>query len=351
SRSLKEICKDIEIVISKKNFPYKFRSTDFISTIGILNEFLELRKLVKKYVDDFDIINFHNFPANWVGFNINKPVVWYCNEVPDLVNNPHPSLLLRLLRFLGIIIDKYVVRNYIDRICVADEINANIVRKRYGLESKIIPYGINSDIYAPKLIHNRSEFLKKYKIEIPDKDLILIQVGVISPQKNQIESVKVLKKLRDYGYKANLIFVGKNDVPYKNIIDNLIFEYKLENNVFYTGMLSKLETVNFYNIADVGLYPIKEQGGWLAPFEMMLCGKPVIVSSTMGSSSLIKKHDFAMVSNDFCSDIIKFMTNYEVYKNKAQVSSIWIKEKLTWENFAKNMLDVMKEAIINFKRG
>ncbi|MFQ3675168.1 MAG: hypothetical protein SNJ64_01330, partial [Endomicrobiia bacterium] len=45
SEQVKEICKDIEIVISKKNFPYKFRSTDFISTIGILNEFLELRKL------------------------------------------------------------------------------------------------------------------------------------------------------------------------------------------------------------------------------------------------------------------------------------------------------------------
>jgi glycosyltransferase involved in cell wall biosynthesis len=64
------------VVTPARNFPYALRSSSLSSSAGILKEIYYLRRLIKRHYRDFDVINVHNFPANWVTGGLRKPVVW-----------------------------------------------------------------------------------------------------------------------------------------------------------------------------------------------------------------------------------------------------------------------------------
>lgn len=345
SDEVRKLCSGLDIIVPKRQFPYQYRSTGLVSSVGIVREMEALRKLVKQYHAGFDMINVHNFPANWVAGGLRKPVVWMCNEVPDLYNNPHPSLALRVLRRFGIAIDKSLVNSSIQSICVADELNARRVKARYDRESTIVPYGINH-INFSYTDDGLMELRRKYAIG--NNDFVLLQVGVISPQKNQMESIRALKVIIEKKVKAKLILVGNENSPYGVILRRYIRENNLDDDVFFTGQVNRDMVIQFYSIADVCLFPVKDQGGWLAPFEALSRNKPVIVSGTMGAASLIQKNGFGIVSDDFGTSILEFVNNQKKWEGAAGEASLWIKENLTWQKFSDTMIRVFEDTIRGF---
>ncbi|MCX5782046.1 MAG: glycosyltransferase family 4 protein [Elusimicrobia bacterium] len=342
SEETKEIYKNIKLLLPKKPLPNVFRSTDFFSALGIIRELYWLRKLLVKYYKSFDVINIHNFPANWVVFGIDKPIVWMCNEPPDFYSNPKPSLLLKILRYFGILIDKFFVQHYVDIICVADKINAERVEKRYKKTPIIIPYGIDQQSFTAKN-EDISSFLKG--IGVDSDELVLLQVGVISPQKNQIESIKALQSLMNKGIKAKLVLAGKTDGPYFEFISKYIADHNLSKFIVFTGHVNRETIGKLYKRAQVCLFPVKEQGGWLAPFEALLNKKPVIVSKTMGAAAIINENNFGIVADNFSLAIIEMNENLYKYQQNAEKASEWIRNNLTWDNFAKKFISVFAQAI------
>ena len=89
SEEVKKKIPQATIVTPKAALPYALRSASLISSLGIVRELYHLRRLIKRYYKEFDLINLHNFPANWVGYGLGKPTVWMCNEIADFYNNPY----------------------------------------------------------------------------------------------------------------------------------------------------------------------------------------------------------------------------------------------------------------------
>ncbi|MEW6074794.1 MAG: glycosyltransferase family 4 protein [Candidatus Omnitrophota bacterium] len=342
SEEVKRLCAGIDIKVPERYFPYAYRSTGLISSLGIIREIVALRALVKKYYSDFDVINVHNFPANWVAWGLRKPVVWMCNEAPDFYNNPNLSFFLRALRRIGLACDKFIVNHSIDTICVADELNAHRVKIRYGRESTIIPYGIDHENFVKNDL-DVSKIRKEFGI--PEECFVLLQVGVISPQKNQLESLKALNVLVGQKINARLLLVGDGGASYKNVLNEYICRNNLSDSVIFTGHFSRSRTMELYMMADLCLFPVKDQGGWLAPFEALSLGKPVIVSETMGASCLIKKHNLGIVESDFSSAVLDFMHNRNKWENIAAGASIWVKSNLTWKRFTSQLEEVCRHSI------
>ncbi len=342
SDEVRRKCKGLDIETPDKHFPYAFRSVGFFSALGILDEIYHLRKLVAQHAKDFDVINVHNFPANWVTGGTGKPVVWMCNEPPDFWNNPHPSLPIRLLRKAGIVLDQKLVNSLVDHICVADELNAQRAKNRYGRTSTIVPYGIDTEVFNDAAF-DRNKFRASYGLGLDD--FILLQVGIVCPQKNQIASLKALSALLQENKKAKLVLVGRNDTPYKAMMEKLISSGSLTDKVLFTGMVSKETAAKFYLSADLCLFPVKEQGGWLAPFEALVCKKPVIVSQTVGASRLIQEHNFGIVSDDFSRDILTMARNYKEYSSHALRASQWIQQHLTWKQFTDKMIELFRQSL------
>ncbi len=340
SDEVRKICGPLDIVTPKKGFAYEFRSSGFWSSLGILGEIKALRQLVKKHAAGFDIINAHNFPADWVTKGLGRPVVWMCNETPDFYNNPKLSLALRLLRSCGIAWDRHIVNRDIDAICAADEFNAAKVVQRYKRVPEIIHYGVDYDFFSRE--EGCGETARKYGLE---NSFVLLQSGMLSPEKNQLKSIQAFEALSGAVPGLKLVLAGRPQSPYTEMLKQYIAERGLNSGIIFTGHISKQEVRALYHICNIALFPVKTQGGWLSPFEALCAGKPILVSTTMGAASLIKKENLGMVSDDFIAGIKDIYARYDVYASTAKKAMVWVKGNITWELFAKKMIKLFEKTL------
>ena len=92
---------------------------------------------------------------------------------------------------------------------------------------------------------------------------------------NLLEAFSKLKNIENY----RLILVGK---AFKNI-DELNEKERLlniDNYVVHTGVVNQEELVDFYNLADLFIFPSLYEGFGLPILESLKCGTPVICSNT-----------------------------------------------------------------------
>ena len=117
----------------------------------------------------------------------------------------------------------------------------------------------------------------------------------------------------------------------------------------FTRNLTRKELRDLYKASDVGLFPVGKQGGWLAPFELLCSGNPIIVSEEMGASFIIKKNNLGVITNNYTEALLDVYKNKENYKKEAKKSSLWVKKNLSWEIFTDKMIKAYKEAWKKYK--
>jgi len=343
SKDFKEKLKGVKFFLPQNQYGFQIRGKSLISALGLIKEIFLLRNLIKKVYKDYDVINVHNFPTTWAAVGLSKPIIWMCNEPPDLWTNPNPNFLLKLIRFLGIKLDVFLVRNFIKKIVVADQNNADYFIKRYSLKPEIINYGIDYNFFSKAKADKK--LIKKYDL---DNKFVVIQVGVVTPQKNQLESLKAIKNLKDKIKKIKIILAGNDKTSYGEMLKNYVSENKINNHVCFTGQLSQEVIKNLYASSNVAVFPIKVQGGWLSPFEALSAGVPIIVYPTMGAASIISKNNLGVVSKDLSKNILTIFKNYNKldFKRNLEKSQKWIRNNLTWEKFTEQMLNIFKEGVL-----
>ncbi len=315
--------------------PPGFKSMkDIFRFIGIYRR--ELRKRLKNY----DVINFHNFPVTWTLFPRKKPCVWMLNEPPNLWSKPDASFFLRLLNKLRNRLDKEIVRNSVDVICVADEFNKERAKIRYKKNPKVIFYGINYDFFSKG---NKKRAEKKYNLK--DK-FIVVQSGMLTEQKNQLDSIKATNKIKDKVANVLLVLAGKEaDEKYVRMLKDYVKEKKLEKHVLFTGNLNREGLRDLYKASQVGLFPVGRQGGWLAPFETLCAGVPIIVSDEMGAASITKRFNLGIATKNYEEALLDVYNNLDKYKKDAKKAALFVKKNLSWQVFADKMIKAYKDAL------
>jgi len=339
SSELWEVCKDLDLITPARKYPYTIRSTSFFNALGLVNEIIGLRDLVRKNVGLFDVVNVHNFPATWSLFPIPKPCVWMCNEPPELWHNPNPSISLRILRDVGVTCDKIIVDKSINSICVADEFSAKRVTERYNIQPKIVYYGVDYEFFSNE---NGKEVLQKFNLH---NNFVLLQVGWINPQKNQLESIKAIEQLRNDIPDIKLVLAGSGGNPYEKMLKEYVHKKRLEKHVVFTGHLSKEIIRDLYHTCDIVLSPVRSQGGWLAPFEALCASKPIIVSSSMTAATIIEREKIGIVTNDFAKAIWDVYNNPTLYYDMARRGKRWVADNLSWDTFGQRIVEVFESVL------
>ena len=164
----------------------------------------------------------------------------------------------------------------------------------------------------------------------------------MTPLKNQIESLKVVEKLKNKIPNIKLLLVGWEEKKYKQQLENYIREKKLEKHVVFTGHLTREVIRDLYKACDVALFPIKSQGGWLSPFEALCSGIPIVTSSFITSSNIIKENRVGLVTNNFAEAVMKIYENEKDFRKMAENGKKFVEKKLTWENFSQKMLNLFE---------
>lgn len=340
SEQIRSLCPDTGFITPRRQLPYMFRSTGVVPSLGIVREIYLLRGLVRRHAAGFDLINAHNFPANWVAGGLGRPVVWMCNEVPDFYNNPAPSPAIRLMRSAGIALDRYLVARLVDQLCVADAYNAGRARQRYRHHPRIAAYGIEYDFFAQSC--TTEEIVGLYGL---DGHFVAVQVGMISPQKDQMKSIQAVESLAKEIPRIKLVLAGRPQEPYDGMLKDYVRRHHLEEQVVFAGHLSKEQVRALYHSAHAAVFPVKTQGGWLAPFEALCCGIPVVTSTTMGAASVLREKKFALVNDDLAQALKMVYNSQKQYRELACQAACWIRDHLSWDNFTDTMVAIFEETL------
>ena len=329
------------------------------TTYKNVDSWLAFRSWTKSNLWTTDVICCFNFPATLMTFPTKKPVVWYCNEPPELFTNWKRKPIE--------VFNRWWVRKSGMKVVVADEFQEIRFDRTYKVYCKVIPYGIDYGFWSQGDRNKTMQKVFSSAYGPKNKVLKLLQVGTITPYKSQIESIIALGQLLIEGIDAELTLAGS--------ITNGNYGYKLlrkldyieevastngrvlgiRNKVHFLGQQTHEEVRQLYHFHDILLHPVKGQGGWLVPFEAMCAGIPVITTPEFSGASIIKANALGQVTDDFVGTIRMVMESQEAVsmsdnmkyleKINSEGTKQWVKENLTWEKFGEGMVEIFKEAI------
>jgi glycosyltransferase involved in cell wall biosynthesis len=134
-----------------------------------------------------------------------------------------------------------------------------------------IPHGVN-----PMFRHEEgtSDFAARYQLERP----FILTVGVLEPRKNHLTLLEVIRALRDRGHRLDLVIIGRPGWRWENPLT--MPKYRdLWPWVKVLSDVPDLDLAEFYNRAEMFIYPSCYEGFGLPILEAMACGAPVIASS------------------------------------------------------------------------
>lgn len=296
-------------------------------------ELLALHNGIKKNLGNFDVINVHGYPAELSVYPYVKPTVWMCNEPVLYLMSSESSPASRLTNKMKLVFDKYVVRNYIKNVVVADEFNAERFRKIYGFNPEVINYGIDYEFFSGRErgLSDRFDMHTNFSV---------LQVGMLQPFKNQMESIRTIEKLKERIPAIKLILAGWGLPAYEELLKKYVREKGLEKNVIFTGHLNKESIRDLYYACDVLLHPIKPQGGWLSPFEALCAKMPVVVSKEMTASDIIRKENIGIVTDNYVEAIWEVYNNPRKYRKTAEKGKEWVIKNLSWEKYCEQMVNL-----------
>ena len=130
-----------------------------------------------------------------------------------------------------------------------------------------------------------------------------------------------------------LLLVGK---AFKSVdLQKREEELKIEGNVIHTGLVTKDELVDFYNLADLFVFPSLYEGFGIPPLEAMACGTPVICADNSSLPEVVG--DVAMKFNAKDIKQMAELIEKQMYEKEKQKTDLLIKhvKKFNWNDSVK----------------
>ena len=338
SREVEEELINTEVITINNDI--NLRPPGYRSVSEVLKAIKIFRKRLNEIKDDYDVINFHDFPVTWSLWPRKKPAVWFMNLPPNLWSKPDAGFFYKMLNKFRVWLDRVIVRGSIDVITVAEEANLERSKDRYGKNPRMVNFGINYDFFSNG---DAKKAIDKFKLR---NKFVVMQSGILNESRNQLGSVKTINQLKGEIPNILLILTGRfDDHDYKKRIEEYIKKNKLDKHVLLAGNLATREELrDLFKAADVGLFPMRGQGGVLVPLEMLSAGMSIIVSEEMETASFIKKNGLGIVTKDYAKAVLEIYNNLEKYKEKAKKRSLFVRDNLSWRAFASNMAEAFRMA-------
>lgn len=219
----------------------------------------------------------------------------------------------------------YPIEKFFSRLT---DIIITITEEDYKLASKkfhckierIHGVGVDEKRYFP--VDEETKRKLRKKMGYGEEQKIILCVGELLPNKNQIMAIHMMKEVVKQYSDAQLLLAGNG--PEKENLEQEIVKCKLHNNVQMLGYCTHLQ--DYQHIADVAVSCSKREGLPLNIVEAMLSGTPVVASNNRGHRELIHdgENGFLVSVDDVLSmalrviEIIKYKDKYKQVFQKAK---------------------------------
>lgn len=326
-------------VILPKNKPYlknKNLTVEYLPLGSIcpphLFNLIAFPYIYKKYKEGFDILRFHN--PYFLGF------------AGKLIKKLHPEIkIVTTIHLKETRVDlDFILRQSIfiyDHIFTASEyLKSWIVENYHYPENKVSVIYNGIEKYL-KPITKDNELVRKYSLE--DK-IVLLNVGSLIERKNIFFLLDVFENLTKQFDNLKLIYCGKGDLEGK--LKSEIAKRRLESKVIVSKPLYKKEKNKIFNLADIFLFPSKNEGFGLVGVEAMKCAKPVVASNNTSLPEIVEDGVtgyLAETSNleEWVSKIAKIITDNNL-RDKMGQNGRKKAEEFTWIKVAEKTMKVYR---------
>jgi glycosyltransferase involved in cell wall biosynthesis len=310
---------------------------------------LNLGKSIPK---GFDLINNHNFPSEWAAFIAKRkqkvPIVWMCNGPPTWFLTKARSKISTLYWPLFEVFDRTAVQ-YIDEIVTLSDALARDVKKAYDKPTRLVRTGVDADFFHEA----KGESLRRaHGLE---KSFVLLQVGNIGQVRRNIDSIKILEYLCHRYDKVKLILDGYGSASQIDELRGLAQMLGLKDNLIIQHTQTDKELAQVYAASDVFIYP--SHAPWsLAVTEAMAASKPVIIPKESGVSEIITNGINGVVMDkakveETAKQIESLINDPSLRRKIGENAYKYVKNNLSWEQYAKSMENIFEETMSNFKKG
>ena len=298
---------DKKHVISFERSPLKLNN---LKAIG------QLRKIINE--ENFDIIHCHTPMGSVVTRLAAKKARKKGTRVIYTAHGFHfYKGAPKLNWFLFYPVEKYLSK-YTDTLITINKEDYDLAKRKFKKcnDIKYVPgVGIDEKKFDFKMSKKERDDLRK-SLGLKSDDFVMIQVGELNKNKNQIMSINAMKKITNEYKNIHLLLVG--DGPLKDYYNIQIKNNNLENNVHLLGYRS--DVPKLLKISDVLLSLSYREGLPVNVIEAEFCGLPIIATNCRGNRDLVKNNKNGYLINvddiDSCFyNTVKLNADNNLYKN------------------------------------
>lgn len=339
--------------------PYEFLWNKKIS--GFLNKITaKLREdrlheiMAKKIADsmdaDFDVVNVHDF-AYRVAFyyrqrDLKAKILWTEND-PPYMYLPKKNFIYDLSsKIYNYMRDVFATKHFkaIDKVAVLDFYNRDWCRAR-GLNPVVIRSGVDFDaFYHPAHMRIGSEPI-----------FTVFSLGALSPYRRFEDIIYASKLLHDQGYAIHTSIVCKdiwNAKDYRHKLEKLAKELCVEsyvtinfNGVSDEELKQEFKQADVFVLATYLPYPRNGYGWGLTNFEAMASGLPLLICRTSTACEVLEDGKNVLMVDPQNPEQIAQKVEFLIkcvpeYNNIASEGQRFVKEAISWEKYAKNLIDI-----------
>ena len=302
---------------------------------------------------DVDFLNPHNFPSSWIAVLVGRtrgiPVIWTCNEPPQLLDWREASKIglgdavgwllasSRLDRFLA---------SRVEAVYVPSEMTRRQVQQLYGRDADVVRLGVDADLYSQK-----GQAAVPGGLDLAGKS-VLLAVGKLHPQKNQIAALCALEHTLPTF--PNLVLLLAGDGPMRGDWEQYAEDHGLGNHVVFLGSVPHSDMPALYSCCDINLFTPINQSWGLTPFEALLMGKISVVSNDSGAAEVITNHGIGVVCEPSAvgaaERIAEILSEPERFRAMAIRGRDYVTKELTWDRYADCFLRIaaqVEEGVVN----
>ncbi|MBN1384998.1 MAG: glycosyltransferase family 4 protein [Elusimicrobia bacterium] len=208
---------------------------------------------------------------------------------------------------------------------------------------------------GPNILYNGNTVDRnniRKKLGITDTETLLLNFGFLKGDKGIEEIIHAARKLLDRGGKIKVLFIAgghhdKASENYRNKLEKLIKELKLENYVIWLGYVEKGKVSEYIKSCDIGVMPFRDgiSGMRSSYWSLLAHGIPTVTTSGRFIPSGLenKKNTILILPEDdeeLANAVSLFISNEHLRKDIGEAGKNLVDEKYGWERITREVEEI-----------
>lgn len=229
-----------------------------------------------------------------------------------------------------------------DQIIADSQFTKKEILQKYKIDKskiQVVYLGVGEKF---KPMEKKENLVKKHNLK---NKKVLLFLGGLKVRKNVDFLLRLVSKLDWENIK--LLVVGRGGL-YKQLVKTAK-RLAIEDKVIFTGFVPEKQKTDFYNLADLFLFPSQKEGFGMPVIEVGACGVPSIASNVSSLKELVINGKTGYLAkfndiNDWKNKIEELLSNESLRKKMGQKAQKF-SQNFSWDKTAKKQIAIYKRLI------